>query len=505
MDLSIPKIKNGVVHQKCIKIRMQTGNENILVFYSDEDFLRKVNRQKLLEKSDYFRAITKTCYKDHLSDFIEMEIPASYVVFSKVMGFINNGVITLDVKTVLETCHLAVYLQIDCLQQLCLDHFTTNLNRKTLESQLYFIEDHLFLGEEFSVRASMFRNSKSPSFSGLYFLQEKYHKKQGEMTVGKSLKIFSKQFASVHELAELKQTDFHSLHQFEYLLCALVQDVFLFQYHLVSGETNVSMIESLGRRGRDEYVDNAIFCSNSDAMFVVSKVKYGYDDCLISVFHKQNFTDFLVMSHQKRFNIVMNEQYEDYKLWFSHCYDEKIYIFYSCYNSFHTKSNDLYLLTVCDKSLKTLKDQKLSNNIKLDRKVDQTVFEKMFYFEKEEKLFIKNPTSRYSYDEWDMVLVFDMKNDRFYYTEHFLPSRMRHTLNDDLEFKFALGKDDEVYGIRQYHLMISGNQFQYRTEIRKFRLDDDKLVDDVIAWEEAADYSVEDSEDFSEITSLCFV
>ena len=83
MDLSIAKTKDGNENKKETtlfnifsksKIKMQTDNENNFMFYRNEDFLSKVNRRKLLQKSDYFRAITKICYRDHKSDAIEVNI-----------------------------------------------------------------------------------------------------------------------------------------------------------------------------------------------------------------------------------------------------------------------------------------------------------------------------------------------------------------------------------------------------------------------------------------------
>ena len=60
------------------KIKMQIVTGNNVIFFCNEDFLCSVNRQHLLENSAYFRAILKPCYRDHLSDHIQMEIPATY-------------------------------------------------------------------------------------------------------------------------------------------------------------------------------------------------------------------------------------------------------------------------------------------------------------------------------------------------------------------------------------------------------------------------------------------
>ena len=182
MGSSISKLKDGT--QKTLlnvfaenKIKIHTGNENSVTFFRHEDkatyFLCKVNRRKLLEKSAFYRAIAKDCYKDHLDDFIEATIPASYEVFNNVMRFINTSAVIIDTNNMLETSHLAMYLQINILPQFCLDHFTSNLTRNTLESQLEFLTKYPIFYEEFKERAEMIRDnpSKSPSVSGFYFLQ----------------------------------------------------------------------------------------------------------------------------------------------------------------------------------------------------------------------------------------------------------------------------------------------------------------------------------------------
>ena len=92
-------------------------------------------------------------------------------MFKKVMNFVNTGSITLDMNTVLEIWHLATYLQIDCLLEICLDHFTLSLNRHTLEPQLNFMKNCSYLDREIRERALVFEKSGSPAFSGLYFVQ----------------------------------------------------------------------------------------------------------------------------------------------------------------------------------------------------------------------------------------------------------------------------------------------------------------------------------------------
>ena len=71
------------------------------------------------------------------------------------------------------------------------------------------------------------------------------------------------------------------------------------------------------------------------------------------------------LSEEKTFNLFLDRNCVNYKLWFSHCYDDKIYVFYSCYglqqfygDGNHVEQayspNDLCLLTICNKSFSIL-------------------------------------------------------------------------------------------------------------------------------------------------------
>ena len=147
-------------------------NGNSVIFYRYDELVLKVDEKKLLDKSAYFRAMFKKCYRDHKSDLIDVCISENEETFYKVMQFITSDNITLDINSIFETYHLAVFLQIGCLQQFCLDHFTLNLNRKTLHSNLDLISNYGCLFGELEKRALMFNKTGNISFSGLYFLQQ---------------------------------------------------------------------------------------------------------------------------------------------------------------------------------------------------------------------------------------------------------------------------------------------------------------------------------------------
>ena len=524
--------------------------ENNVCFYYNKDFTFKVNREKLIDNSAYFREIVKDCYKDNKTEFTEFVIPEEFhiksqdkmkryvnEVFRTVMEFINTGTVTLDIKTLLETYHVADYFQLDRLQRLCLDHFTHNLKRKTLESPLQLdtiaysssLWMHSCLNGEFEERALMFKRSGRPSFSGLYFLQDNIQDYVHERrSAGTYLRMFDKKLANVCQLDKLKEVTFYSLYYFNHVLCSVVRDgtkVLLFQYHLVSGNMSMSMV---GIENRYFACDKYTVCSNSDKLFVIGKTMDKNDACLLSlsVYERKNFTDSLSLSAVKKLNVFLCREYKNSRLWLSHCYDEKIYVFYSCYNRRHTASdynrcsfNEIYLLIICSKSFQILKNEKLSARIRFYENVYLKNFEKMFFCQKKEKLYIKVPKSSLRIgrcNPYEKVLVFDMKYNFFYFVENFLPSSL--PFGGYLEFKFTLGRDGTVYGVRQYSdspdpQTNSRNRWrfsrksrtsrrsrnEYWTEFRAFNLKNDKLVD------QGEKFKIPASSTAPEVTHACFV
>ena len=518
----------------------QTANKDNVVFFIKELLNKfnftKVNRRELLEKSAYFRAILKPCFRDHNSDLIKLCIPGSYEVFKKVMRFINTGIITLDVKTVFETCHLALYLQIDCLPQLCLDHFTYNLNRNTLEKQLHLMKKYQFyLDKEFEERAMLFKDSGRSSFSGVYFLQ---NKTKGD---GIYLKNFSKDFKSVNTLLELKKVSYPTIHKsplqyFDRMLCFVVlKDLkwCLCQYNLVSAKsTMLIFIENVKKSCCDE----PVICSNENKLFICTKTVKKKDKMvlLVSMFQRENITGSLKLCKQKTiFNFF--DTFTS-RMYFSHCYDDKLYIFYHKPVT-HDHDNlfdfeNIYLLTICNKSLRVLKNQKLSTaSITLDEgllegKTEFIKLKKMFVCQKQAKLFIEMTIIRPNYFYEEKLLIFDMRNEIFYSAGDLPSINLVNTLDmvmgytygdiyrDVRNLDFTIGKDGTVYGFYRYRKTVTSLELEpfgfvlhpkcsFWTEIRSFHLENDKLVHDGVKFK---DFDGSDcTGDGSDLKSACFV
>ena len=147
------KRKNTVVSVHALLVHKNKSND---YFFRNGKFLVKVNRNKLLEKSIYFQIISNKRNKNPNSEHYEIMVPFKDQIFKNVMQYISDGSMKLDSKTQFEAYHLAVYLQVESLQQFCLDRFTFALSRSNVESQLDQLENHCLLNKKFKERALMF-------------------------------------------------------------------------------------------------------------------------------------------------------------------------------------------------------------------------------------------------------------------------------------------------------------------------------------------------------------
>ena len=471
-----------------------------IYFYRDDDLVIKVDKQKLFKKSGYFRAMYKTCYKDHKSDFIDVNFPEKEEIFIKVMQLIVSDSITLDINSIFETYHLAVYFQMNCLQQFCLDHFTLNLNRITLGSQLDMIEKRPCLFDEFEKRASTFGKSGNISFSGLYFLQES---REGTTR----LKIKSKHFNSPHVLEEFTSlTNFGPLHRVGRTLCSMASAGhvrLLFQYDVLSGKSSRSVIDSA------KYVDadRMSICADKEVLYLFNEVEDMSENfnLNLSLLRREENAGCFEVCKTKRFSLpkAKDDMFMDdiftlswwgfrTRIHFSHCYEGKLYVFYHMPGKLESTYffHSLYLLVICGKTFRVLKNQKLSDqDVRLDcdlEKVEMWSFEKLFYSEKCQKLFIKADCLNFD----KHVLVFDMKRDFFYFYKDF------YYLEGA---KFAASRGGRVHAISRYRSEVC--VLSLRTEVRVFKFNEnERLVGDTrIAWR-----SAEPGSD-GRVLSACFV
>ena len=462
-------------------------NKNSVVFYCDDELVIKVDKQKLLAKSAYFRAMFKKCYKHHKSDSIDVYYPEKEEIFRKVMQFLTNGSITLDINSIYETYHLAVYLQIDCLQQLCLDHFTLNLNRNTLQSQLDLIATRPCLYAEFERRALMFEKSGSVSVSGLYFLQEN---RDGSTT---SLKMKSKHAERVHVLEEFSElTDFGELHCVDNVLCSMASEdraCVLFQYDVVSGNASRLVLDI------DD--EESSTCAGKGNLYLFNQVESGSNgfNLSLSMLRKDKDTGSLKVCKTKNFclpRFIYNSS--EIRIYFSHCYDDKLYLFYHMPGRWDSNLTfyNIFLLVFCSKTFRVLKNQRMfERNARLDNVEEMSSFEKLFCGEKREKLFIRAEYFDAS-DFNKQLLVFDLKRESVYFYEDF------HHLNGG---KFATCKGGRVHAVSCHRTEVSGS---LRSEVRAFKFGEyGLLVGEGVAWEKVEEQPSSSSD--GRVLSACFV
>ena len=475
--------------------------ENTFVFYHNEHLKAVVDRQKLLQKSGYFKAMFKECYGDYKSDFIDAYFPGSEEVFNNVMQLVSNDTITLDINSIFETYHLALFLQVDCLQQLCLDHFTLNLNRNTLQSQLDLIARRSYLDKEFKETALTFKESGNPSVSGFYFLQQK------STTKAWCLKVKSRISESVHALKTLKNglQKFSPLHCFDNMLCFTASEkdssnTVLLQYDLLSGSAYEVALDKLNA--------TSSICTHAKHCYIFSQATEN-DELVLHLSLVRRKEGCLKICKAKTFSLATTTQSQGLSkinVRVSHCHDDKLYVFYDTSKSW-TDSNtfdNTYLLVICVKSFRVLKNRKLSaENVRLDwdvlklDKIQMLSFEKMFYSEEREKLFIR--TTCYDMKTFGFgkfVLVFDLKHDLFYFNADILPLSPPSRRN---MMEFTSCKGGKVYLANSYY----NDDCEVCSEVRVLSFaENEKLVDDGAVWESAND---ERSVDDGHPCSACFV
>ena len=484
-------------------------NESSVEFYLNDELVLEIDKQKLLDRSAYFKALFKKCYRDHQSDLIDVFFPEKEEMFYKMMQLISNGSITLDINTIFETYHLATYFQIGCLQKFCLDHFTLNLNRRTLQFQLYEIANisHLCL-REFTKRALMFKGTGNISFSGLYFLQEN---SEGACLVNKS-----KHTKYAHVFKQFyKMYNFNRLHYVDKMLCSLVSvkpSCFLLQYDLLSGSVHRHVLEGVNKIEDGKW---SVCTGNKNLYLLVGSGKKDDPTLRVSLLRRKEEFGCLEVCKTKTFSLpkllrtqVFRRTPKLKRIHFSHCHDDKLYVFYHMTDRKYTQFNsfyDTFLLVLCSKTFRVLKNRKLSTeNVRLGlqigfrrlREVEMWAFKKLFFSEKHKKLFIKINCGNWNNQSRDMyVLVFDIKRDFFYFDGNILPL---FPLNKSNRGMFATCKDGKV------HVVSSNQNFNgICSEIRRFKFDEnERLAIDGVVWKSMRYPS---SNGCGAVLSACFV
>ena len=169
IDLNNETALNIGLNGKEKKIRVNINSNN----NDDRKYLEvEVNKENLVRKSLYFQIITNPCFVDHKSDILEIKIPVSLECFQEVMYFLTTENININNDNVIEICHLADYFLIDDLKKICLDYFTYNLSKKTINDQITLLGKYHLVEDKFKERALKFKQSSRLVYSGLYIIKK---------------------------------------------------------------------------------------------------------------------------------------------------------------------------------------------------------------------------------------------------------------------------------------------------------------------------------------------
>ena len=465
--------------------------ENVKVRFNNSEYI-EVNRQNLLESSSYFRNILSYNFRDHLSDFVEINYPASFETFKRAMQFVSNSNLDLKDENVFDTFELADYLQMDKLKKCCLDQFTSSLDRNNVETKFNQLKQFTFSVDEFKQRALCFIENTS---CGLYFMQCVY-------THRSSLIFFSTKNSTYREIGchchgKSVRLDLHHFNN-TLVMCPSTKnekgtESDMIMYDLITGKSNMYKLNFKGP---------VVNCSNEDNIFVFSLVKEKSEKQIFSIetFDIINYSEF--HSTKKTIDSNLIEANEVLYFYFAHFFDNKIYVFYQTSDKDCNPYNN-YMMIVCIKTMRILENINLADEELIfdDENIDEddckyvvrlSELYKSFYIKKENKLFLQLGKEL---TDTNFIIIFDIKNQQFLVKKDIL--QFKEDIVEEHDEVIAI-KEDKFYGLfRMYDGEIShtsdsedssdsegsfNKSHRVWEEIRTFKYENDILVETGLKW-----------------------
>ena len=482
----VDTVSKHVTNQKHIL----NSDQEIVKLSFNNKVVVKINKKQLLEKSFYFQTYFKPIYIDHKSKLIEVNMQVSNKAFKKVMTYLTVGDVSIHKKNIFEIYQLALYLQIPDLQELCTDYFTYNLKRKDLKNQKKVLSNSSVAYSRFLEIASVFENSGRPTFSGVYFLHTLFGKIR--------LRMFSRDFKHDHEVCEIDNYEGEKKMEMHYMRNTLVSwilnpstmQVALLQHDLVTGKNRTISVENTVQ---------VIICCDDKTLFAFSVVKSETNDFLLglSIFEKSKSSEDIKLCSKRIFDLSPKFKSTDLNvlhLFFAHCADEKLYVFYKQNRKRSYALYDVMIVTICTKNLNILeKKQLIAYKFKFDietgLKLYSNPLRKLFFFKN--KLFIRH--------SFETTLVFDVSKQYLYSTKkigvnkHFRKNGWDKSVVDQY-----VAKDDKVYGIFSYFRIASPN-FKQCYEVRQFTFRSNK-------WKISKKFKTEfEARNINSVQTVCFV
>ena len=154
MNSNLKTTNNQPNKESTVKVRL-----------NKKDF-EEVDQNKLTKSSSYFQNILSSKFKDHKSNFVEINYPASVETFKSAMDFVTTNGLNANDENVFEVYELADYLLMEKLKNRCLDRFASGLDRDNVQSKYNLLKTLNFPVGDFEQRALSFVKRNT---SGMYF------------------------------------------------------------------------------------------------------------------------------------------------------------------------------------------------------------------------------------------------------------------------------------------------------------------------------------------------
>ena len=432
-------------------------NERSKVLFNQKHYI-KINKAILVTQSEYFKTMLKPCYADRKEKYLEINVEVSIEAFLETMQFLINGRIDFKTAYLLEVYHLAVYLQLESLQELCLEHFTKNLTRNSLEIQAKLMGCQPFLDSEFHTRFEKFRKGGRSFVSGVYFVNQQEF---GRMDVA-HLNIDSGTISSMHSFNSSHHEYKFALYQFGFKMVLVMtpfsddDETLIKKFDLLSGE------DSLERLGYDK----VIFCSLGKSLLMIKKTE-----------NAENFIEFSKydedMNHHElrklsclrdvdplRITILLCQKVEDRLLLFVYVnknYDDDSII----------KMDSVHIMELSIDTMRVVATSKMTNHFSRSQKGVRDELLKRNEFDSFELfIYIKETKTLMIKLNYFIILVLSLKKKSYYFKDDVLPwleldfcgkNVTFSNDKDDLLYKF------KTYGISSVNLIRSSTTMELET------------------------------------------
>ena len=476
-----------------------TKNE-VLRIRLNKDRVIMAKKAKFMEKSQYFRSITKSCFADHKSYYTEVAVPVNFEIFKKVVDWIMTDHIEIEDDEIFDIYKVSDYLLIESLSRFCLDHFIYNLNKKHLDYQLSVIEKQPLIFRDFREIAMKFKESCQPCVKGLYLLDEHEHLLK-IMSEGHEYELKYRmlnepenkiKFGSCSSRSSLiiKSSFSNSLiiRKVEY---SSECDPLLLQYDLITGKMYHIDVK---------YTIYSVVCSDNENLYVITPVEnkkaFKFSISLLS----KAINDVTRWFCKTKTFSLPHSDYPNYEKGSYDCYKLRVCFSFSdnktlsiCYELFKWENEKsflyrMYLFTICIKTMNVLSNKRLSECIKFGTDGPHTqreYIEKITHYDLE-VIFTLKRNKKVVIEVWfNLFLVFDANEEMFYFVKDVVPKTLQardttYSLCGGPDYTdYTIDKNDTVYMYKFYDKVDTR---WGEIEIRTFDYRNDKLVETGTIW-----------------------